>query len=356
MEKRYQVFISSTVQDLSLARQEVSQALLRTDCFPAGMELFPATNAEQFDFIKSMIKESDYYIVISAGWYGSIHPITGVSYTEMEYDYASEIGIPIIRLLHKNPFDELRGKNIEHDQLRRDKLEKFREKMSKSHLVRFWRDPKELSAEVVFGLMDVRKRFPKNGWVRGNDVVLKIEQDKLIERMQVLEYELSLEREKVIALQDEQVETLAQDNETVSIAYEATAHSKERERWGSSKYIFKNKEYCIEFTWQKICEILLPHLQNECDEGSLRVLMEDKIKDICKEKIINDAKLFKNVDYTYIHINIKRRCWAKILVQLRALLFIDVSIKDRGKRNQKGYWMLTNKGLQKLLKMAEKKK
>ena len=55
MEKRYQVFISSTYQDLQPARQEVSQALLRADCFPAGMELFPAADEEQFAFIKQVI-------------------------------------------------------------------------------------------------------------------------------------------------------------------------------------------------------------------------------------------------------------------------------------------------------------
>ena len=59
MEKRYQVFISSTFQDLQNARQEVSQSLLRADCFPAGMELFPAADAEQFEFIKTVIDQSD---------------------------------------------------------------------------------------------------------------------------------------------------------------------------------------------------------------------------------------------------------------------------------------------------------
>ena len=88
LDKKYQVFISSTFLDLKNARQEVSQALLRSDCFPAGMELFPATDQEQFSFIKSVIDEADYYIVISAGRYGSLHKETGLSYTEMEFDYA----------------------------------------------------------------------------------------------------------------------------------------------------------------------------------------------------------------------------------------------------------------------------
>lgn len=67
LEKRYQVFISSMFQDLQGARQEVSQALLRADCFPAGMELFPAADEEQFEFIKTVIDQSAYYILISAG-------------------------------------------------------------------------------------------------------------------------------------------------------------------------------------------------------------------------------------------------------------------------------------------------
>jgi uncharacterized protein DUF4062 len=52
MVTRYQVFISSTYEDLKLERTEVMQALLELDCIPAGMELFPANNDEQWDFIK----------------------------------------------------------------------------------------------------------------------------------------------------------------------------------------------------------------------------------------------------------------------------------------------------------------
>lgn len=164
MNKRFQVFISSTFQDLKNARQEVSQALLRADCFPAGMELFPAADEEQFEFIKTVIDQSDYYIIISAGRYGSIHPETGLSYTEMEYDYAVATQKPIIRLLHKDP-ETLPDDQRESSNNKKSKLFAFREKLGQSSLVRFWRDPPELSAEVVFGLMDARQRFPAVGWV-----------------------------------------------------------------------------------------------------------------------------------------------------------------------------------------------
>lgn len=42
MDKRYQVFISSTFRDLQQERQAVLRAVLELDHMPAGMELFPA--------------------------------------------------------------------------------------------------------------------------------------------------------------------------------------------------------------------------------------------------------------------------------------------------------------------------
>ena len=64
---RYQVFVSSTFQDLKEARQEVLHALLDLDCIPAGMELFAASSDEQFEYIKREIDQSDYYVLI-LGW------------------------------------------------------------------------------------------------------------------------------------------------------------------------------------------------------------------------------------------------------------------------------------------------
>ena len=98
-DKKYQVFVSSTYQDLQEERQEVMRALLELDCIPSGMELFPAANEDQWSLIKGVINDCDYYIVILGGRYGSIGP-DGISYTEMEYRYAIEIGKPVIAFLH----------------------------------------------------------------------------------------------------------------------------------------------------------------------------------------------------------------------------------------------------------------
>src|SRR4030042_3385153 len=98
MDKRYQVFISSTYSDLKDERQHVMQTLLQMDCIPTGMELFPAADEEQFEFIKKVIDDCDYYLLIIGGRYGST-TTEGLSYTEKEYDYAIECGIKVIALL-----------------------------------------------------------------------------------------------------------------------------------------------------------------------------------------------------------------------------------------------------------------
>ena len=63
---KYQVFVSSTYVDLIEERKEITQAILEANCIPAGMELFPASNKSQWDFIKKVIYDSDFYLVILA--------------------------------------------------------------------------------------------------------------------------------------------------------------------------------------------------------------------------------------------------------------------------------------------------
>jgi hypothetical protein len=70
MNRRYQVFVSSTYEDLREERQEVMHALLELDCIPSGMELFPATSDDQWTLIRKVIDDCDYYVAIIGGRYG----------------------------------------------------------------------------------------------------------------------------------------------------------------------------------------------------------------------------------------------------------------------------------------------
>lgn len=171
MDKRYQVFVSSTKEDLEAARQTVSEALLRARCFPAAMELFPAADAGVSDYIRQKIDESDYMVLILAGRYGSVNPDTGLSFTEEEYDHAVATAKPVIRLVHKSPFETLPGARIDQDPDARQALERFRNKVTSTRIARLWENERELGAEVVLGILDAQERHPGTGWVRADTVL-----------------------------------------------------------------------------------------------------------------------------------------------------------------------------------------
>src|SRR5260370_23693696 len=102
MEKFYQVFVSSTFEDLKDEGREVSETLAKAGYMPAGMELFPAADEQQLEYIKRVIDRSDYYVVIVGGRYGSLAD-DKISFTEKEYEYAVERKIPVLAFLHANP-------------------------------------------------------------------------------------------------------------------------------------------------------------------------------------------------------------------------------------------------------------
>lgn len=166
MDKRYQVFVSSTYIDLQEERQSVIQTLMEMDCIPAGMELFPAADEEQWEFIKKVIDDCDYYLLIVGGRYGSLSD-DGLSFTEKEFDYAVSKGIKVIALLHEYP-DSLPRSKTEVDDEAHNKLLEFREKVSNGRLVRFWDNPSQLPGVVSLSLNKTIKMFPAVGWVRAD--------------------------------------------------------------------------------------------------------------------------------------------------------------------------------------------
>ena len=99
MKSKLQIFISSTFLDLKNERQAAVEAILRSGHFPAGMELFTSGDKSQWEIIQRWITESDIYLLILGGRYGSIEPTSGLSYTELEYDFAVSQGKPFFAVV-----------------------------------------------------------------------------------------------------------------------------------------------------------------------------------------------------------------------------------------------------------------
>jgi hypothetical protein len=212
MEKKYQVFISSTYKDLVEERFEVMQTLLTFGCMPAGMELFPAANDSQWNFIKKIIDESDYYLIIVGGKYGSIHPETGISYTRMEYEYATSIKKPILRFLVEN-LDSLPQDKIEKDPKIYKKLVEFRKLLTINNLCRFYENPNRLALQVSLSIKQLIESHPATGWIPANQL------DRLAEKAEeVVDFdELKSQLEKIVIYKMLNLKTI---EETQPVIYE----------------------------------------------------------------------------------------------------------------------------------------
>jgi Domain of unknown function (DUF4062) len=68
---KFQIFISSTYDDLKDKRSDLVMACLEMGHIPVGMEMFSAGNADQWKVIARTIEQCDYYVVLLAQRYGS---------------------------------------------------------------------------------------------------------------------------------------------------------------------------------------------------------------------------------------------------------------------------------------------
>ena len=165
--KKYQVFISSTYLDLKEERQAVSRSILNLGHIPSGMEMFPASETDQITFIRKVIDDCDYYILIIGGRYGSLGE-DGLSYTEKEFNYAVEKGIPVIAFIHSD-IGDIKAKFVdaENDQVVR--LDSFRERVLRNRLCKKWSTISELESSVLIALTTAFNDTPQQGWRRDTD-------------------------------------------------------------------------------------------------------------------------------------------------------------------------------------------
>ena len=181
-KRKYQVFISSTFSDLEAERFSIMKAMMGIDCIPAGMEDFPAFDEAQLSYIKRIIDESDYYILIIGGRYGSLDD-DGISFTEKEFQYAKEKKKPILAFINSD-VGSLPAKHTDDDQSKRAKLERFKEEVKHSRIVKFWSRSEELPGLALIALNQAIRLSPQIGWTRGDSLEVQQLVNELSQRRQ----------------------------------------------------------------------------------------------------------------------------------------------------------------------------
>ena len=175
MNKKLQVFVSSTYTDLIEERQAAVQAILDAGHIPAGMELFKAGKS-QMKTIHKWIDESDVYMLILGGRYGSIEEESGLSYTELEYKYALSKNMPVFAIVLEDSFLFTKAANNGKETIfEKDNNEKYEifKKCLKSSIIQPVQNIDQIVSVVHAQLNDILNDADYNlaGWVKSNTIL-----------------------------------------------------------------------------------------------------------------------------------------------------------------------------------------
>ena len=191
MDKRYQVFVSSTYKDL----------------------------------------ES----------YGSIGP-AGVSYTEMEYDYALANGKPILPFLFENP-SLIPAGLCEDTPKGRKLLSAFRKKIQDKYQCKYWNSPADLGGKVSRGIVTAIASNPMPGWIRTSEILSAHEIRQLTDENTRLKFAIANSG----VLPPEGSNLLAQGNQEIELLFNCEFYDSGEGVWGLREYTT---------TWDSLFEIV----------------------------------------------------------------------------------------------------
>ena len=341
MEKRYQVFLSSTYEDLKEERLEAMKAIIELGHFPCGMEYFPASDDSQWKYITNLIDQCDYYIVIVGGRYGSLDS-TGLSYTQKEYEYAVEKGIPVAAFIHESP-DDLPVARTDNDARKQKKLIKFKRILQKK-LCKSWKSKEELYGAVGMSLVNLTNQYDRVGWVRSDELSSDEANRKLIDlRIQndILSDELARIRETEASHADD----LSQGKDIFEIPYKITLTKR------ASRYGDKDRNVRINsveaMSWDSIFSLFAIELIPRNTFSKIKACIERGIRSTVELNPEDDYP-----DYYITAFTISSETTNTIILQFNALDLITIEATSNQRGTVSKTVSLTPRGEKHLLNVS----
>lgn len=180
MKKKLQVFISSTSVDLQEERQAAIEAILDTGHIPAGMEMFKGGRSIM-ETIYHWIDQSDVYVLVLGGKYGSVEEGKSKSYTELEYDYAVSKGMPIFEIFLTETFlyqkAAVQGGEIIFEQDHKEEYRQFKKSVEDKREVQYANNLDDLKRKIQININTIvnDSEFHLLGWLRADQSVENLE-------------------------------------------------------------------------------------------------------------------------------------------------------------------------------------
>lgn len=328
MKKKLQIFVSSTYIDLKEERQAAVEAILKSGNIPAGMELFTSGNESQLDTIKRWIDESDIFLLILGGRYGSIEPKSNKSYTELEYDYAKTKEKPTFAVVIDEKFLEQKVHDNSTEFIEREhtkELNLFRDKVL-SNISSFFTSTNDIKLAIHETLADFKERYEFTGWIPGNS-------DKKVSK---LVEENSKLKDRIMQLE--------QSNSNLNTTYNIPNLSEMTDYYSFNCMYYEEdhtelKNEVMNFTWNDLFSAIAPWVLDDPEDN----IAKTSLIKLCKNFLIKKYNVqIKIEDIFIVNENVKQ-----IKIQFMAYGLIDES----------GYsWDLTDKGRQLMILLKAQRK
>lgn len=306
MKKKLQVFISSTYIDLIDERQAAVEGVLDAGHIPAGMELFKAGNRSQLDTIYKWIDNSDVYMLILGGRYGSIEENSGKSYTQLEYEYAIQKDIPVFAVVLEEDFLKTKGEEIGEDRVfEKNHIEefvKFKEVVM-TKIIRKVRDSKDIKLAIHTTLNEFIEDYTMVGWVRANETEasvallsqnnqLNIELNELHKENKKLKYEIEAQKfefEKELAFEQDTIKLLA--------TYQRRINS-------SAPYRYEDVKIEKDITWDNLFVLWAPYLMKNLTLYEAQKELSSALKDYMGRYVTINGNLFQTIKIQYVALGL----------------------------------------------------
>lgn len=324
LDKRYQVFISTSGSEMQPERMTLSQTLIGMGFFSWGLEQrTPLSTA----FARRQIDDCDYVIMLLGSQYGE-QSVSGVGYMHLEYIYAVTKQKPIIVFMHDDP--ESRDVSLHDDKPElKEKFKDFRKLLQNDvEQVFTYRTLRDLELAVRFNMPQMLERYPVQGWVRPqNTQSLHDEIDRLKAKLVQLETE-SGKREADPFLSIQKVSM----HDLFSFEYRMHAYQDGN---------FRDLKIQKQMTWAQLLTLLGLPFTNPTPEEFFSKSLNDYLNEIGLE----DARIEMPRAHAVARAQINIRALHNIKMQMRQNEWIVPTGRDD---RQRMLWQITPKA-QKLL-------
>ncbi|MCD8352709.1 MAG: DUF4062 domain-containing protein [Clostridiales bacterium] len=183
VEQHVPVFVSSTYEDLKPHRTEVQRRLVGLEQIVRGMEYFGSSPDTPLETCLKKISDCKIFILLVGASYGSVHPDFGKSFTELEYEHAIKLKIPVLVYMADMNSTAvgipLAGVDTKHEA----ELNLFKEKLNREHTVSTFTSIDDLGKRIEHDVPEMLRQLDDNISIAAekNELSEVVNEDKLRE-------------------------------------------------------------------------------------------------------------------------------------------------------------------------------